>query len=55
MEETIKNKMMHLAELQRNPMADINNIQRLKKELELINVAYFTPEDWQLYRQAFKD
>lgn len=29
-----------------------HNIQRLKKELELINVANFTSEDWQIYNQA---
>ena len=49
----IKNKFRHLASLVRNPMADSNKIAKLKKELELTNVANFTPEDWQLYHQVF--
>ncbi len=54
MDESIRNKFNHLAALCRNPLADINNINRLKRDLEWINVANYGPEDWQLYHQVFK-
>ncbi len=54
MDESIKNKFTHLAALCRNPFADFNNINRLKRDLELINVVNYSPEDWQHYHQVFK-
>lgn len=54
MDTEIKNKFIHLASLVRNPLADIDNIICLKKELEYVNTATFSVEDWQLYYQVFK-
>ncbi len=52
MNKETENKLRYLAELRRNPMSNKYTIQRLGKELEYINVADFTQEDWQLYKQA---
>jgi len=49
----IKNKFLHLATLVKNPLADLANIQRLKKELELVDTSNWSQEDWQLYHQVF--
>lgn len=53
MSQEIKNKFIHLASLVRNPYADSNNLNRLKKELEWVNTINWTQADWQLYHQVF--
>lgn len=54
MEKAIRNKIEHLIMIKKNPLADLNNINRLKKDLEWINVANFSPQDMQLLSQVME-
>lgn len=49
MSQEIKNKLVDLL----SPQADLNNMRRLKKELEWVDTANWTQSDWQLYYQVF--
>jgi len=54
MSQEIKQKIEYLIKLINNPLADQNNIIRLQKELEWVNTANWTQQDWQLFNQLSK-
>ncbi len=49
----IRKNLEYLVDLSDNAMTDANTFYRLKKELEMINVAEFSPADWELYHKVF--
>lgn len=46
MDEQTKNQLKYLAELRKNLDSDQTNISQKKKELEWVNTANWSQEDW---------
>jgi len=53
MNQEIKNKVDYLLKLKANPFADLNYINRLKRDLEWANTAGFTTQERQLLNKVF--